>query len=69
MKKQTMITLALALTLAMPTRSASSLQQEEQRRTFHCPGFRDLPIYRLSDLLYTERQGCYPHPVLWYLRR
>ena len=54
---------------ASPSGQPSSLQQEEQRRTLHRPGFRDLPLYRLSDLLHPEGQERHPHPLLWNLRR
>mgnify|MGYP000432352157 CR=1 FL=1 len=57
------------VSVPLSLRSASSLQQEEQRRTLHRPGFRDLPLYRLSDLLHPEGQERHPHPLLWNLRR
>ena len=55
--------------VSLSLRSASSLQQGQQRRTIHRPRFRDILLHQLPDLLHAEGQGCHPNEVPEEVRR
>ena len=55
--------------VSLSLRSASFLQQGQQRRTIHHPRFRDVLLHRLPDLLHAEGQGGHPNEVPEEVRR
>ena len=55
--------------VSLSLRSASSLQQGQQRRTIHRPRFCDVLLHRLSDLLHAEGQGCHSDEIPEKVRR